>query len=129
MLWTEKYRPNKLNEIVGQSNFVLDAESWVEQNEMPNVLLYGIAGTGKTTAGLVISKVLLGENLEGNFFEINASDDRKLETVRTKIKSIANTRKLGDVPFKIILLDEMDGMTKDAQNALKRIMERYIPNC
>tara|TARA_R110002020_G_scaffold106867_1_gene248435 strand:- start:4465 stop:5379 length:915 start_codon:yes stop_codon:yes gene_type:complete len=129
MLWTEKYRPNKLNEIVGQSNFVLDAESWVEQNEMPNVLLYGIAGTGKTTAGLVISKVLLGENLEGNFFEINASDDRKLETVRTKIKSIANTRKLGDVPFKIILLDEMDGMTKDAQNALKRIMERYSSNC
>ncbi len=51
MLWTEKYRPNKLNEIVGQSNFVLDAESWVEQNEMPNVLLYGIAGTGKSTAG------------------------------------------------------------------------------
>jgi len=129
MLWTEKYRPNKLNEIVGQSNFVLDAESWVEKKEMPNVLLYGVAGTGKTTAALVLSKVLLGDNLEGNFFEINASDDRKLETVRTKIKGIANTRKLGDVPFKIILLDEMDGMTKDAQNALKRIMERYSSNC
>ena len=129
MLWTEKYRPTKLNEIVGQSNFVLDAETWVEKKEMPNVLLYGIAGTGKTTAGLVLANSLLEDDTEGNFFEINASDDRKLETVRTKIKGIANTKRLGDVPFKIILLDEMDGMTKDAQNALKRIMERYSSNC
>ena len=129
MLWTEKYRPKKLNQIVGQLDFVLDAEHWVEKKEMPNVLLHGIAGTGKTTAGLVLSNSLLEDDIEGNFFEINASDDRKLETVRTKIKSIANTKRLGDVPFKIILLDEMDGMTKDAQNALKRIMERYSSNC
>ena len=103
MLWTEKYRPTKLNEIVGQSNFVLDAETWVEKKEMPNVLLYGIAGTGKTTAGLVLANSLLEDDTEGNFFEINASDDRKLETVRTKIKGIANTKRLGDVPFKIIV--------------------------
>jgi len=96
---------------------------------MPNVLFYGVAGTGKTAASIALVNELLGDNKQGNFFEINASDDRKLETVRTKIKEIASTKVIGDAPFKIILLDEMDGMTKDAQNALKRVMERYADNC
>ena len=129
MLWTEKYRPKKINELIGQPHFVMDAEHWIKDLDMPNVLLYGVAGTGKTTAGLVLANSILDNDFEGNFFEINASDDRKLETVRNKIKDIATTRKLGDAPFKIVLLDEMDGMTKDAQNALKRIMERYSNNC
>ena len=129
MLWTEKYRPTKLSELRGQSNFVVDAEHWIESKEMPNVLLYGIAGTGKTTAALILAKNLLGEDVEGNFFEVNASDDRKLETIRTVIKEISTTKALGNAPYKIILLDEMDGMTKDAQNALKRTMERYHSNC
>ena len=129
MLWTEKYRPRKLNEIVGQMNFTLDAEHWVINQEMPNVLLYGIAGVGKTAAALSLANDMLKDEVKSNFFEINASDDRKLDTVRTRIKEIASTSKIGDVPFKIILLDEMDGMTKDAQNALKRIMERYADNC
>ena len=71
---------------------------------------------------------MLGENALDNFFEINASDDRRLETVRTLIKEIAQSGGIGDIPFRIILLDEMDGMTTDAQNALKRIMERYSNN-
>jgi len=129
MLWTEKYRPFRISEIVGQPNFVLDAESWIVTKEMPNILLYGSAGTGKTAAAGALANSILDNEKELNFFEINASDDRKLETVRTKIKEIASTGKIGDVPFKIILLDEMDGMTKDAQNALKRIMERYADNC
>ena len=129
MLWTEKYRPKKLSEVVGQYNFTIDAESWVEQGNMPNVLLYGIAGVGKTAAGIALANDILKEDVDNNFFEINASDDRRLETVRNQIKEIASTRKIGDAPFKIILLDEMDGMTKDAQNALKRIMERYADNC
>ena len=95
MLWTEKYRPTKLSELRGQSNFVVDAEHWIENKEMPNVLLYGIAGTGKTTAALILAKNLLGEDVEGNFFEVNASDDRKLETIRTVIKEIASTGKIG----------------------------------
>tara|TARA_R100000278_G_C5460272_1_gene160606 strand:+ start:74 stop:1042 length:969 start_codon:yes stop_codon:yes gene_type:complete len=129
MLWTEKYRPTRLNELRGQSNFVVDAEHWIESKEMPNLLLYGKAGTGKTTAALIVAKHILGDSLEGNFFEVNASDDRKLETIRTVVKEISSTRVLGDAPYKIILLDEMDGMTKDAQNALKRTMERYHENC
>jgi len=126
MLWTEKYRPQTLDEIVGQEKFITDAESWVG---IPNLILYGPAGTGKTAAAGALANETLGSDKPANFFEINASDDRKLETVRNRIKEIAITRKLGNVPFKIILLDEMDGMTKDAQNALKRIMERYSHNC
>ena len=128
MLWTEKYRPSKLNEIAGQTAFVIDAEHWVINKEMPNVLLYGIAGVGKTASAIALVNEILDGNLEGNFFEINASDDRKLETVRTKIKEFASQGKIGEVPFRIILLDEVDGMTSDAQNALKRIMERYESN-
>ena len=128
MLWTEKYRPSKLSDIVGQEHFVLDAEQWVLEKNMPNVLAYGVAGTGKTGAGIALAKDMLGEAFKDNFFEVNASDDRRLETVRTTIKQVAQSGTIGDAPFRIMLLDEMDGMTNDAQNALKRIMERYASN-
>jgi len=126
MLWTEKYRPQELSQIIGQDGFVEDARHWKEG--MPNLLLYGQAGIGKTAAAGVIANFVLGDDKETNFFEINASDDRRLEIVRTTIKEISSSMKLGDVPHKIILLDEMDGMTPDAQNALKRLMERYSAN-
>ena len=116
MLWTEKYRPSKLSDIVGQEHFVMDAETWIEEKNIP------------TGAALALAKTILGNNTSDNFFEVNASDDRKLETVRTLIKQIAQSGTIGDVPFRICLLDEMDGMTNDAQNALKRIMERYASN-
>jgi replication factor C small subunit len=128
MLWTEKYRPSKLSDIMGQEHFVLDAKAWVEEKNMPNLLLYGNPGNGKTGAGLVIAKEILRDEFKNNFIEINASDDRRLETVRTTIKNAAQSKGIGDVPFKIMLLDEMDGMTNDSQNALKRIMERYASN-
>ena len=130
MLWTEKYRPKRIADVVGQYNFTIDAEGWMQNKEqMPNLLLYGVAGVGKTAAGIALANDILQEDVDNNFFEINASDDRRLETVRNQIKDIASTKRIGDAPFKIILLDEMDGMTKDAQNALKRIMERYADNC
>ena len=125
MLWTEKYRPSTINELIGQDKFVSDVKNW---DTMPNLLLYGSAGVGKTAAANVIANRILGDEKQSNFFEINASDDRKLETVRTTIKEVATSLKVGNVPHKIILLDEMDGMTPDAQNALKRIMERYSHN-
>jgi replication factor C small subunit len=128
MLWTEKYRPSRLNEIIGQEHFTLDAKGWIEEGNMPNILLYGNPGNGKTGAGLVIAREILGDNFKDNFIEVNASDDRRLETVRTTIKNIAQSGTIGDAPFRMMLLDEMDGMTTDAQNALKRIMERYSSN-
>jgi len=128
MLWTEKYRPDKIGDIVGQEHFVMDAQSWIEEGNMPNVLLFGNAGTGKTAAGIALAKNLLKDNFSDNFVEVNASDDRRLEVVRTTIKNIAQSGTIGDVPFRICLLDELGGMTVDAQNALKRIMERYSSN-
>jgi replication factor C small subunit len=128
MLWTEKYRPNRLSDLYGQEQFVMDAQSWKQESNMPNVLFYGNSGNGKTSAGIVLAKEILGDGFKENFFEINASDDRRLETVRTTIKQAAQSASLGDVPFRICLLDEMDNMTSDAQNALKRIMERYSSN-
>jgi replication factor C small subunit len=125
MLWTEKYRPTRLAQIVGQESFKLDAENWVLLKDMPNLLLYGPAGTGKTASAYVLGYEILGKNMKSNFYEINASDDRKLDVIRGKIKDIVSHATIGDVPFKIIFLDEMEGMTSDAQNALKRIMERY----
>ena len=126
MLWTEKYRPKTIDEIVGQPALVSDAKHWGEG--MPNLLLYGPAGVGKTAFAGAVANMILGDAKAQNFFEINASDDRRLEVVRTTIKDIASSAKVGDVPHRIILLDEMDGMTPDAQNALKRMMERYSGN-
>ncbi len=126
MLWTEKYRPKNMNDLMGQEPFKSDAKSWKEG--MPNIILYGQAGTGKTAASGILADMILGEHRAFNFHEINASDDRRLDVVRNLIKDIATSMKEGDVPHKIILLDEMDGMTSDAQNALKRIMERYSGN-
>ena len=128
MLWTEKYRPKKLNDVIGQEHFTSDARGWIEERNMPNVLLYGNPGNGKTGAGLAIGREILGETFKDNYVEVNASDDRRLENVRTTIKNIAQSGTIGDAPFRIVLLDEMDGMTTDAQNALKRIMERYASN-
>ncbi|MAK51416.1 AAA family ATPase [Marinobacter sp.] len=128
MLWTEKYRPNKINDIIGQQHFTLDAKTWIEERNMPNVLIHGNPGNGKTSASLVLAKEILGDSFTDNYIEVNASDDRRLEMVRTTIKNIAQSATIGDAPFRIVLLDETDGMTSDAQNALKRIMERYSNN-
>jgi len=128
MLWTEKYRPETIKQVMGNESFVEDAKNWIESDVIPNLLLHGPAGTGKTSAGIALAKDILKEDYKINFLEINASDDRKLETVRTKIKEFAATGMMGNAPYKICLLDEMEGMTVDAQSALKRIMERYHTN-
>ena len=124
MNWTEKYRPKRLIDIRGQDKFVMDANTWVERKDMPNVFIYGANGTGKTSAALILGKEFLGDSFSMNFKEINASQDRRLDTIRETITNFANTKSTDDVPFKVLLLDEIDGMTKDSQRALKRTMER-----
>jgi len=125
--WTEKYRPKKLDEIIGQDAIVDRLKAYVKAESMPHLLFAGPAGSGKTTAALCITQELFG-GIQGNFLELNASDERGIDVVRTKIKDFARTRAItGD--FKIIFLDEADALTGDAQNALRRTMENYTKTC
>jgi replication factor C small subunit len=96
---------------------------------MPHLLFSGPAGVGKTTLSLVIAKQLFGENWRENTLELNASDERGIDVVRVKVKDFARTKAIGDVPFKLIYLDESDALTKEAQQALRRTMENYTKTC
>jgi len=126
MNWTEQFRPKRIEEMIGQHKFVEDATKWVERKRMPNLFLHGVPGTGKTSAAFVLASNILGEDFKTNFLEINASQDRRLETVRETITNFVTTRSISSNRKKFILLDEIEGMTRDAQRALKRTMERAI---
>jgi replication factor C small subunit len=128
-IWTEKYRPKDFSDIKGQKEIVKRIKSFVEQKNMPHVLFAGPAGTGKTSLSLVIARKLFGESWKNNFLELNASDERGIDVIRIKVKDFARTRAIGDVPFKIIYLDECDALTKEAQQALRRTMENYTQTC
>ncbi|MFX0123657.1 MAG: replication factor C small subunit [Candidatus Hodarchaeota archaeon] len=125
-LWTEKYRPKTLDEIINQEGIVKRLKAFVEKKNTPNLLLAGPAGVGKTTAILAFANDLYGsENVYANFLELNASDERGIDVVRERIKGFARTSSFGDIPFKMILLDEADALTTPAQTALRRTMERF----
>ena len=126
-MWTEKYRPKTVKDVVGHMEFTPVWNKWINEKDIPHVILAGQHGIGKTTVAIALARDILGDGFALNFLELNASDDRKLEVVRTKIKDFATTRSLG-VSCKICLLDEMDEMTPNAQKALKRIMEKYASN-
>ncbi|HLD00804.1 MAG TPA: replication factor C small subunit [Candidatus Nanoarchaeia archaeon] len=128
-IWTEKYRPSDFSEIKGQKDIVEKIEAFVKSRNMPHLLFSGPAGVGKTTLSLVIAKRLFGENWRQNTLELNASDERGIDVVRVKVKDFARTKALGEVPFKLIYLDESDALTKDAQQALRRTMENYTKTC
>jgi replication factor C small subunit len=125
-IWTEKYRPQTFFEIKGQEKIIARVKSFVEQKNMPHLLLAGPAGVGKSTLALVIAKELYGPSWKHNFLELNASDDRGIDVVRHTIKEFAKIKGLGNQPFKIIFLDECDSLTKEAQQALRRTMEKYV---
>ena len=122
--WVEKYRPQKLEDVVGQKQIINRLEKYVGEKSMPNLMFTGPAGVGKTTTALALVKSILGEYWRQNFLELNASDARGIETVRNNIKNFCRLKPVG-APFRIIFLDEVDNMTKDAQHALRREMEMY----
>ncbi|HUT27559.1 MAG TPA: replication factor C small subunit [Methanomassiliicoccales archaeon] len=128
-IWTEKYRPRKLSDIVGQKDIIERLASYVRSGNLPHLMFAGPAGTGKTTSALAMAKEMYGESWRDNFIELNASDERGIDVVRGKIKEFARTAPLGGADFKIIFLDEADALTSDAQAALRRTMERYSRNC
>ncbi|MEK6897253.1 MAG: replication factor C small subunit [Nanoarchaeota archaeon] len=128
-IWTEKYRPLKFSEIVGQDNTVKKVESLTNSLNIPHLLFAGPAGTGKSTLALVIVKEIFGKYWHENYLELNASDERGINVVREKVKNFARTKSIGNVPFKIIFLDEADALTPEAQQALRRTMENYSTTC
>jgi len=124
-IWTEKFRPKTFEDVMGQEKIVARISSFVKQKNIPHLLFSGPAGTGKSTIALVIAKELFGDLWQQNFLETNASEERGIQTVREKIKDYVRTKAMGtDIP-KIIFLDEADALTREAQQALRRMMEQY----
>jgi replication factor C small subunit len=128
-MWAEKYRPKKLDDIVDQKDIVERLESFVKSRNVPHCIFAGPPGTGKTTASLCLARDLYGETYREHLMELNASDERGIDVVRERVKTFARSKSIGQIPFKIMILDEADNMTSDAQQALRRTMERYTETC
>ncbi len=128
-IWTEKYRPKTFSELVGQEDILKRVQGLTNSLNIPHLLFAGPAGTGKSTLALIVVKELFKQNWRENYLELNASDERGINIVREKVKTFARTKSLGDIPFKIIFLDEADALTPEAQQALRRTMENYSSTC
>ena len=121
-LWVEKYRPSNLDTYIGNDQLKSKVKVYLESGDLPHLLLYGKAGTGKTT----LAKLLVN-NIECDYLYINASDENNVDTVRTKVKSFAST--MGFKDYKVIILDECDYITPNAQAALRNLMETFSKHC
>ncbi|MGQ9679810.1 MAG: replication factor C small subunit [Candidatus Bathyarchaeia archaeon] len=129
-LWTEKYRPQTLDEIVNQSEIVSRMKKFVKERNIPHLLFVGPAGVGKTTTILALSRDLFGPSYRNYVMELNASDERGINVIREKVKSFAQTTAISpEAPFKILIMDEADSLTSAAQHALRRTMEIYTKTC
>ena len=130
-MWVEKYRPQNLSEIVNQKDVKGSLSGLMKnQSEMPHLLFSGSAGVGKTTTAICISREILGDVWKDYTLELNASDERGINMVRERVKKFSRFAGLGSqIPFKIIILDEADEMTSDAQTALRRIIEDTAKFC
>ena len=129
-MWVEKYRPKEISEIIGQTEIIGSLNALIKDpTDMPHLMFSGSAGVGKTTTALCITRQILGDNIEGNLLELNASDERGIGMVREKVKKFSAFAGLSNAPFKIIILDEADEMTSDAQTALRRIIEDTAKIC
>jgi len=129
--WVEKYRPMRLGEVVNQKEIISRLNQFVKDRSMPHLIFAGPAGIGKTTCALAMVREIYYRKMVPNitYLELNASDARGIDVIRTIIKDFAKAKPPLDIPFKILILDEADNMTAPAQQALRRTMEKYTRNC
>jgi len=129
--FVERYRPRHLDDIVNQEGIINRLKQFIKDKSMPHLIFAGPAGTGKTTSALAMVRELYGRKMAVNrtYLELNASDARGIDVIRTYVKDFAKARPPIDIPFKILILDEADNMTAPAQQALRRTMEKYTKNC
>ncbi|MHA1378487.1 MAG: replication factor C small subunit [Candidatus Helarchaeota archaeon] len=129
IIWVEKYRPRTLSDVVGQEQIVSRLKMFVEKKALPHLIFSGPAGIGKTTCAHALVRDLFGKNYSMDLVrELNASDERGIDIIRTTIKDFARQKSISGIPFKIMILDESDNMTSAAQQALRRTMESYSKN-
>lgn len=130
--WSEKYRPNSIQNIIYHDKITKTIVNYLEMNKMPHLLFYGPPGTGKTSTILAIAKHYYNEDFHNMILVLNASEERGIEAVRGKIKQFVTTLGLPEnkntPPFKLIILDEIDAMTDDAQAILRKVIEKYVNN-
>ncbi|MGQ0795629.1 MAG: replication factor C small subunit [Nitrosopumilaceae archaeon] len=131
IMWVEKYRPLKLSSIINQKEVIGSLKALLKNTpEIPHLMFSGSAGVGKTTAAMCLAYEILGEYWKDHTLELNASDERGINMVRDRVKKFARFSGLNTkIPFKIIILDEADEMTSDAQTALRRIIEDTAKYC
>ncbi len=125
MVWSEKYRPKKLAEVINQRHVTERIKAFVDGRNLPHMIFAGSPGTGKTTLALVIAQELYGDSWKQHVLELNASNDRGIEIVRGKIKEFSRIKPMGEIPWNMIILDEADALTTEAQHALRRTMEVF----
>ncbi|XP_010243510.1 PREDICTED: replication factor C subunit 3 [Nelumbo nucifera] len=129
--WVEKYRPQSLADVAAHRDIVDTIDRLTNENKLPHLLLYGPPGTGKTSTILAVARKLYGTQFHNMILELNASDDRGIDVVRQQIQDFASTQSFSfgaKSSVKLVLLDEADAMTKDAQFALRRVIEKYTKN-
>ena len=126
--WVEKYRPTKLSEIIGQEKIIYSLTKIIDGNSFPHLLFYGGSGSGKTSTIMSILNDYFGKKRKLMVMKLDASDDRGINSVREEIKGFAEKKNYFNKGIKVIILDEADSMTFDAQFALRRIIEKYSKN-
>lgn len=124
-LWVEKYRPKSLDDIVNHDEIIESLKSYVEKGNIPNLIFAGPAGVGKTASALAIVHDLYGEKYDQYTLELNASDKRGIDMVRNDLKDFSRSIPSGKVSYKLLILDEADHLTSEAQHALRRTMEKF----
>ena len=127
--WIEEYRPKKINDVIDHIDIIRILKKFIESKNLPNLLFYGSPGTGKTSTILALAKEMYTTSYDSMVLEKNASNDRGIFFIRSDIKNFASTKIIDSkFKYKLIILDEVDAMTIEAQTALRFIMDEYFDN-